>query len=605
MTLIAPLVCVLALAAEPEPTPASPQAGEAASYEDERLALALAAAKLHLDPAPDGKRIGTIHIVRDDVFAEDEPFPTFLNVFHARTHEDVVARELLFEPGETWDPERVEESMRNLREQTIFALVRIVPVAPDHAASPHPETVDVLVYTRDLWSLRIESGFSLTDGFLDHLALTLIERNVAGRNVQAAISFELEPRTFSLGELFVDRRLFGSRWALSQAFDVVFERDSGAPEGTLGSLVVGLPLWDLRPRWGVELAAAWNVSVGRQLSGRTLLTWDDEATVDTEEVPRIWEQSLAKVTLSALRQTGEGRHKWRYAWGFGAYVTDFAPHADTGLAARDPQYDRFVDDVLPRAREEIYPYVRVDTFDARWARFVDLGAYGLSEDVRVGPWASLFFAAPLEAFGSADDALVWDVSAGFVAAPPSPWGRGDGLIDLTLAHSARLEQGEVIDQTYRLRARAASPPFLLGRLVASLSLSIRGKDVDRTLVTLGGDAGLRGYGSQAFFGFGADRLQTSVELRTPPAVLGSIHFGGVLFYDAGAVGDIADGSNDDFELHHAVGLGLRVMMPQLNRFVFRFDVGAPLDGGHFTVLLNVGTSQAVPMTAIEDQRLAR
>jgi len=593
-------LAALVAAADHEP-PAAP------SYEDERLGRALAAAGMTVDPAPEGKRIGVIHVVRDDVFAEDEPFPTFLNIFHARTEDDVVRRELLFRPGQAWSTARVEESARNLRDQTIFAHVRIAAVVPERGTTPAPDVVDAFVYTRDLWSLRLESSFQLTDGFLDQLVLTLIERNVAGRNVQAAVSFDLEPRTFSIGELFVDRRILSSRWSISQSFDVVFERDSGELEGTLGGVVVGVPLYDLQPRWGVELAAAWNVSVGRQISGNDLLTYDDPATSDTEAVPRIWEQSLVKVTASALRQLGSDHHLWRLAWGFGGYVTDFSPHADTGLLSRpadDGLRQAFDAEVLPRSRRELYPYFRADTFVADYVRFLDLAAFGLSEDVRTGPWASLFFAAPLEAFGSADDALVWDVSAGWIAAPPSPWGRGHGLVDVALGHSGRLEQSVVIDQTYRLRARAATPPFLLGRLVASAELSLRERDPDRSLVTLGGDNGLRGYGSQAFFGFGADRLKANVELRTPPFVLGSIHFGGVLFYDAGAVGDLV-GGDDPFDVHQAVGVGLRVMMPQINRFVFRFDVGFPLEGDVFTVLLNVGTNHAVPLTALEDQKLAQ
>lgn len=589
------------------PTP-DPEDGTS-TYEAGRLARALTEAHRELEPAPAGKRIARIVIVRDDVFAEDEPFPTFLNVFHALTEEDVVDRELLFAVGDAWDPARVEESARNLRDQTVFALVRIVavkPVAGPDGKAPTPDTVDAFVYTRDIWSLRLETGFSLTAGFLDNLSLSLIERNLAGRNVQAALSFELGPKTFSLGELFVDRRLFGSRWSLSQAFDLIFERDSGAVEGTTGSIAVSLPLWDLRPRWGAELVLAWNDSVGRQLAGDKLLTWTPPGGDEADAVPRIWDQSVVKVTAGALRQLGEGDLKYRIGFGFGGYTSVFDPHASTGLAGRgkgDPELDAFRDDVLPRGRTQLYPYIKADLFLAHWAHFTDLAGYGITEDVRTGPWASAFFAAPLEAFGSDDDALVWDASAGFVLAPASPWGSGGrGLVDLLAGLSSRLEQSQVIDQVYRVRLRAASPTFAAGRLVASADLQVRGHDSNDSLVTLGGDNGLRGYASQAFYGFGADRIRLSTELRTPPAVLGSIHFGGVLFYDAGGVGDLL-GASDPLELHHAVGVGLRLMMPQLNRFVFRFDVGFPLDADHVTVLLNIGTNQAVPLTSLEDQRL--
>jgi len=583
---------------------ATPVEVEQQDYETERLVRALHLAQRVVDSEPGAKHIGAIVIVRDDVFAEDEVWPTFFNVFHALSHDDVVRRELLFAPGQVWDAERAAESARNLRDQTIFALVRIVPVVPLDGAS---DTVDVFVYTRDLWSLRLETGFQITDGFLNELKLSLIERNLAGENVQAAIDVAILPFTFSLGESFADRRLGGSRWALSQAFDVIFERDSGAPEGTTGAVTFGLPLWDLRPRWGVELGAAWNDSVGRQSSGGTLLTFDDPGTAEVEASPRVWDQTLVKVTLAGLRQLGEGRWKWRFTGGFGGYYTDYQPHADTGLAdlgKHDPTRVAFEDAVLPRSRTELYPYFQADTFLAEYVRYVDLAGFGITEEVRTGPWASAFFAAPLEAFGSGDDALVWSASAGFIVAPRTPIaGRHDrGLIDFYAGLSARAEQSQIIDQAYRVRLRMASPQLGFGRLVLYGDLEIRSHDVDDTLVTLGGDNGLRGYASEAFYGFGADRLRASAEWRTPPAIVGSIHFGGVLFYDAGGVGDL---TTDDFAMHHAVGVGLRVMVPQFNRFVFRFDVGFPLDTDEVTVLLNIGTNQAVPLTALEDQKLSQ
>lgn len=581
---------------------ATPIEDEKRSYETERLELALKLQARVIDPAPEGKRIGKVVVVRDDVFADDEWIPTFLNVFHARTKDHVVRRELLFGSGEVWDQARVDESMRNLRDQTIFAHVRIVPVIPDPAEAG---VVDVFVYTRDLWSLRLETPFQLVDDFVSSFELTLIERNLAGENIQGALSFELMPLTFSFGESFQDRRLFGSRWSLSEAFEVIFERDSGEAEGTAGRVVFGLPLWDLRPRWGLELDASWIDSVGRQASGATILTYDDPQTADVETIPRIWDQSYVRVTLAALRQLGEGRWKWRLTSGLGGYVTDYTPHADTGLAGLDeddPRVEAFAAEVLPRSRTEIYPFIKAETFVAEWARFVNLGSYGVTEEVRIGPWASAVFLAPLEAFGSSDDALVWEAAAGFIAAPRSPLsGRGDrGLIDLLVGYRSRAEQSQVVDQYYRVRLRSASPQLGFGRLVGYGELEIRGKDLDDTLVALGGDNGLRGYASQAFYGFGSDRVRFSAEWRTPPAVLGSIHFGGVLFYDAGGVGDL---NTDQFEMHHAAGVGLRVMIPQLNRFAVCFDVGFPLDVEQVTVLLTIGTGQPVPLTALEDQQL--
>ena len=211
--------------AEPEPAPAesapAPAPAESASapapaesapaegYEDERTAKVLRELGRTVAKDAEGKKIGEIVVVRHDVFVEDEVWPTFLNGLHWTTQDGIVRRELLFEVGEPYQQARIDESARKLRDQVIFAFVRIVPVVP---TSGKADEVDVLVFTRDLWSLRLESAFGLTGSVIDNLALTLIERNLLGRNYQAALSFDLDPGTWAVGELFVDRRLFGSRW---------------------------------------------------------------------------------------------------------------------------------------------------------------------------------------------------------------------------------------------------------------------------------------------------------------------------------------------------------------------------------------------------------
>lgn len=586
-----------------EPPPPEPPAPDVQpdSYETERTNKVLHELALTPDPAPEGKRIAKIRIVSHDVFADDEFWPTFLNVFHWKTKEDVIARELLFEAGQPWSQARIDESTRKLRDQIIFALVRIVPVRPveTDGIAADPNSVDALVFTRDLWSLRLESSFSFTGGLIDELVLTLIERNLLGRNVQAALSFELQPKTVSLGDRFVDRRLFGSRWQLSQSFDLVFSRDSGGLEGTRGGLAIGVPLWDLRPRWGFELSAAWDDTVGRQLSGRDILTYDSDTTPEDDRIPRIWNQTLLKVSLAGSRQLGNDDLIQRLGFGYTIYSSRYTPHEDTGLGPSNPLYQRFEDDVLAPSRTQLYPYLRWQMFTPTWVTFNDLAAFGLSEDVRVGPSLDLFFAAPLEAFGSDQDALNWEASAGLVLAPFI--GNDRALLDLALSLKGRLQLGQVIDQGYRVRLRTASPRFVLGRVVVAADLESKVADSYRTLVALGGDNGLRGYASQAFYGFGADRLRVNLELRTPPAVLGSVHIGGVLFYDVGGVGD----GPARLDIHHALGLGLRILLPQFNRFAFRFDLGFPLDSDHVTVLLTIGSTQAVPLTTLEDEKLSQ
>lgn len=574
------------------------RAGAEPSYEDGRLARALADGGFELVDAPEGRAIRKIHVVRHDVLAEDEPFPTVFNVFHTLTHESAIRRELLFAPGDPWSQPRIDETMRNLRALGIFTIVRIVAVKVHDPGEPEPAAgaegadgpIDILVLTRDIWSIRIETSFQVTDGFIDELAVTLVERNLAGRNKNAALRFTLLPRTFSIGDTFYDPRLFGGALALTQTFDLIFNRSTGSPEGSRGRLAVGSPFRNLRQAWSWEAAVSYDDVIGRQLSSRDLLTYDVPETPAVEAIPRVWDANQVAASAQIRYQTGT-LLKHRVAGGVAGSDRALTPRGDLSDAERDA----FERDVLAPDRRQIYPFVTWTGFTPEYETFIDLASFGLSEDVRLGPWWVAQLAFPLEAFGSSDDALFWSLAVGFVAAP------GGGLIDLQAELAGRLEQGRVIDQQYTARLRGATPRFVLGRLVANAYLEARVQDTASTFVTLGGDNGLRGYASQAFYGFGANRVRFNAEWRTPPLVIASAHIGGVVFWDAGAVWNGAEG----FDLRQSAGLGVRLLFPQFNRFTFRFDLGVPLDGDGFTVLATFGSLQAVPLTSTEDTLLSQ
>ena len=75
------------------------------------------------------------------------------------------------------------------------------------------------------------------------------------------------------------------------------------------------------------------------------------------------------------------------------------------------------------------------------------------------------------------------------------------------------------------------------------------------------------------FGAGKGMKPTSnFEFRSRPIEILSVEIGAALFYD---VGD-AFSDWDDLTLHHGVGGGLRFVFPQVQREVFRVDVGFPV-----------------------------
>ena len=108
------------------------------------------------------------------------------------TDPEVIERELLLAEGDVYDEARAEESMRNLRALGIFALVRIVAVT-----TPDPKRSGLLVYTRDLWSLRLETGFAgtgealLPDGASQRAQLPRQEQAADARLRHGRLSLQL------------------------------------------------------------------------------------------------------------------------------------------------------------------------------------------------------------------------------------------------------------------------------------------------------------------------------------------------------------------------------------------------------------------------------
>lgn len=567
-----PLLLAAALLASPDLT-----------YEDARVARVLGVERLTPDPAPEGKRIAWVRVVQEDVFVEDEWIPTFFNLFHWLTDEDVIAREVLLAPGEPYTPERAEETSRILREMDIFSLVRVVPV---RVAAP--DEVGVVVYTRDLWTLRLEQSFQLTGGTLDEATVQLTERNLFGRANRATVRVSIAPLSYSVGEVYLDPRLMASDLALTQSFDVIFSRETGDGEGARGSLRLERPLRNLAQRWGWGVGGEFDFRVARQIQDGEVLRYDDPGTAEVEAIRRVWDQRFVTASASGTYQVGDDfKHQFQLGGGFGRLEVE--ANDETGLPPESAA--AFRRDVLPRERTSVYPFAGVSGFEPRWKTYRDLATFGQSEDVRLGAFWGTSVSVPLEALGSTEDAVVVGARLGYVGAFA-----GDGLAEVAAAGETRLEGRDRLDEVLYLRARGATPTLGLGRLVLRGDYTGRRDDSASTLVSLGGDNGLRGYESQAFFGFGVDLLRAGLEYRTAPWVWSFVHVGGVLFYDGGSVFERLE----DVAWHHSAGLGLRALVPQFNRVSYRVDVGFPLDAGGFQVLISAGSGQAVPTTRYED-----
>lgn len=573
---LVPLVLSLALASPVD---------DAHTWEDAQLATVLEEQGLEAFRPEARDRVGFIRIVRHDVFTPDDPWPDVFNLAHLKTEEDVVARELLFAPGDSYD--KLEETARNLRDMFIYTFVRVVPVRKvDDGAT------GALVFTRDLWSLRFEQGFQVTGTSIDRLLLQLTERNVLGRAKVGSVRFTMDPSSWSIGETWVDPRIWGSGIRGLEDVDLYFSRATGAFDGSSGAFIVGAPLLSLSQPWGFDLRALYDVRTIRQIQNGAVITWDAPSTIEVEAVPRVWGQRAFDVEASVLRQFAAGPFVHRITAGVGLTDDFVEPVAETALPPH--LADEFAAEVLPTVRRTLFPFVAFHAFSPRFRIYEDLDTFGVSEAVRLGPSLSVSAGAGTTAALSSSDTVF---ATGTFGTALDPLG---GLFEAAVEGSARWENGSVVNRVFAGRLRFATPPAFAGRFLLRADATFRKNDVTNVFVAIGGDNGLRGYPSQAFFDFGASVAQGTVEWRSLPIDLASAHVGVAAFYDVATLFKTLD----DAVPHHSVGVGIRFLFPQLNHGVYRVDLAAPLDERGFHVLLSFGDTQAVEHALPAFSRLA-
>src|SRR5262249_14950514 len=100
--------------------------------------------------------------------------------------------------------ERVEESARRLHDPLYTSVVALLPVKA--ATDGH---VDLLVVTRDIWSLRLNTQYTFQQGDLTNLAFSLSENNFLGERDVLALSVVMDQGAFAIGPLFIDKDFLG------------------------------------------------------------------------------------------------------------------------------------------------------------------------------------------------------------------------------------------------------------------------------------------------------------------------------------------------------------------------------------------------------------
>ncbi|RMD60295.1 hypothetical protein D6833_09940, partial [Candidatus Parcubacteria bacterium] len=288
-------------------------------YETDLINATLHELGLEPEPRPEGKTIERIIVSRHPIIEQSDPWPGWLNVFHITTREHVVRRELLFAEGQRYREELVRESARNLRAlPLVFSVVRIVA-----AKGSRPDAVIVVVITKDLWSLRLNSQFSIGGGTFDYLSLMPTEQNFLGLAQRLSLYTYIDRDTYSVGQIYTIPRLFGSRLAAQESLHLRINHHKQEPEGGFGSVALWYPLYSLRTPWGFSAGAKFDIGTVRTYAGGSLRKFCPEPAGDSSAcMDWLWEKRAFSTWLEAVRSWGV-TNKLNLLFGYRIKVLDY------------------------------------------------------------------------------------------------------------------------------------------------------------------------------------------------------------------------------------------------------------------------------------------
>jgi hypothetical protein len=540
------------------------------SLERATLVRALAVRGYVVEPSPWNKVIGKVHVYNEDVFAEGGAFLEFFNIFHFTTRESTIRAEAVISPGEVWDQQRVDETARRLRDPLWTSVVAVVPVR-----SPNPGAIDVLIVTRDIWSLRFNTTYTYQQGRLTNLVTSLSENNLLGRRDVLSAALTMDQGAIAVGPLFIDKNLFGEHYDLRAQVSDIFTRDDLTKhsalhsEGSQSTITLTRPLWSLATEWAAGVQFTHRYAIDRQFLGTKLRAFDYDDPVTMEKTSFGRQYAMRRWTTSAYvtRQWGSDV---KYQLSFGHTITSQRPHPLDAFPGTPAQRAAFIARVLPRSEVTSVPFVEWVVFTPRYRTLRNIATFDLAEDTRIGPDLDVSLGYGLELLGSDRNFPRLSSTVGWTL----PWAR-DGFVRVAAGIGGRYLDGRGIDETATGLLRTATPELGgFARLLAQSQVSIRRHDSQNQLLTIGSDSGLRGYGINEFSGQRVFNLQ--VEARMLPYPIWVLRVGGVVFYDLGGAAD----KLRDIVLHQDAGVGLRLLVPQTSAQLIKIDFAVPFDGAN-------------------------
>jgi hypothetical protein len=510
--------------------------------------LALACGAQAADSAPTaaelavpGLVIGEITIDNQDIFdlgdpKENKALFRLANRLHYATRPRVIRDQLLFRTGDPYTARLLEESERILR------TARYLYDASVRAVAVHDGRVDVVVTTRDVWTLNPGISFGRSGG-KNTSGVELEELNLLGTGIALSAArkngVDRDETRFQLR----DRQLGSSWWDLQAQY-------SSNSDGQVRELALDRPFYALDARW----------AAGGEIT-------DDDRIDSLYDLGEVIDQFRDHHRLAqAYGGWSRGlRNGWVQRWRAGATYDEYrfaAAPTWTGTSA------------VPEDRKFVYPWVQFDLIQDAYYKLKNRDQIGRTEDFFLGLRASLRLGWADTSWGSQRSALIFagGLDHGAALSQRSTLLSGLGL-------SGRLESGTLRNAVVRGAARYYAKQSERFLFFTTLQAAYgRNLDLDNQLL-LGGDNGLRGYPLR--YQAGDRRLLLTVEQRffSDWYPFRLFRVGAAAFVDVGRTWGEAPLNSSSLGLLRDVGVGLRFGNSRSGLGnVIHVDVAFPLDG---------------------------
>ncbi|MFT5433238.1 MAG: hypothetical protein ACI9OJ_003943 [Myxococcota bacterium] len=497
-----------------------------------------------------------------------------VNRLHYRTTEGFIRKELLFEPGDCFEPFLVDESARLLRQYKFFAEADAFAVAqPD--GSQH-----VVVETKDEWTTKLDIGASFDEGFKFE-TIELTEENFLGRGLELEAFFQERRERRDAGVRLLTTRLFGTR--TNGRFEFGRTR-----VGRFGTFEVSYPFVGEGGRFAFHQSFDRRESLFAYSVPRSGMPAPGEITNAVVPV------EAERFVLAAAARAGEpgnlrmlGLAITRESVRFPDYPgsVEVVTAGDFGMTL--PAGDSIESIVSPQVRDAWKTRFNA-LFGWRklaFARRRSLDSMRGVQDVELGSDVAFTFGLSPGSLGSGGQDVSDDLYTRISLFQGLEWGEtliagrflSDGryvLSDGALRENWQDIQSEADLYFYWLPS-GSDHHTVFARVSGTGSWNIRFP----YQLTLGGREAVRGYGSDQFPGGRRvlATLEDRVRISWPRPDLIDVGFS--FFVDSGRMwaGDAPFG--EDTGWRTSVGAGLRLGFPAESRSVVRLDLALPVGGG--------------------------